>query len=246
MPRRTGRAAALVFAPVLSTTFMVAALHTSHVATQNAALPRPRPTTTTAAPVLETTTSTTAPAPTTTAPPTTAAPVVATPPTTQVTAPAPAPIATVNSASLTIAERGGLAVGMLNYPYWATHYRIIFQGPRAGILGVTDNSVKTITIYIRAGQSTASIARVLAHELGHAVDFELTSWSERAQYMAIRGFSSDTSWYPCDMCEDYASPAGDFAEVFAYWQLGPGDFRSMIGAAPSQAELDAIAPIFTP
>lgn len=146
---------------------------------------------------------------------------------------------------MSIQERGELALSQINYPIAATKYSVVFEGHLDGILGVTDNSNNTITIYVRDGQTTASIARVIAHELGHAVDFSLLNWAERANYVSIRGLPTDT-WYPCNMCEDYASPAGDFAEVFAYWLLGPGDFRSMMAGEPSLDQLNALVPIFSP
>jgi hypothetical protein len=51
-------------------------------------------------------------------------------------------------------------------------------------------------------------------------------------------------WWACDACTDYATGAGDFAEVFAVSQLGPVDFRSEIGPPPDAATLTALAPLF--
>ncbi len=49
-------------------------------------------------------------------------------------------------------------------------------------------------------------------------------------------------WWACDACTDYATGAGDFAEVFAVSQLGPVDYRSEIGPPPDAATLTALAP----
>jgi len=53
-------------------------------------------------------------------------------------------------------------------------------------------------------------------------------------------------WWACDACTDYATGAGDFAEVFAVSQLGPVDFRSEMGPPPDAATLTALAPLFGP
>jgi hypothetical protein len=52
------------------------------------------------------------------------------------------------------------------------------------------------------------------------------------------------SWYGCDGCTDYRSPAGDWAEVFAYWLAGPGDFRSQMGPPPDAAHMALIAQLY--
>ncbi|MDP1793887.1 MAG: hypothetical protein Q8K63_07085 [Acidimicrobiales bacterium] len=189
------------------------------------------------------TTTTVAPPPTTvvtaarvttprvTAPPTTAAP----------------RIASVAKASLTIEERGQLALALLNYPWERLGHRVEFQGPMTGVLGETNSSTKVITIFVRDSHSVTAIARTLAHEMGHALDFSQTTINEAKQYLAIRGLPyAVADWYPCNACNDYASPAGDFAEVFAYSLLGPGDFRSEIGPAPTAEQLAQLSAIFTP
>ena len=51
-------------------------------------------------------------------------------------------------------------------------------------------------------------------------------------------------WFGCDECSDYATPAGDFAEVFEYWLLGPGDFRSQMGPPPSSEQLELLSHLF--
>ena len=86
---------------------------------------------------------------------------------------------------------------------------------------------------------------MLGHEIGHAVDFTMTTDAERAEYRRIRGLD-DRAWYPsCNGCSDYASPVGDWAETFAFWLLGDGSFASQLALKPTAAQLTALTPIFT-
>jgi len=146
----------------------------------------------------------------------------------------------------TVEQRGAAALALIKYPWERTGYSIGFTGPSSGLLGLTDPNRKQITIYIRPTQSTTDIARVLGHEIGHSIDFTMTTDAERADYRRIRGLD-DRPWYPsCSGCSDYASPVGDWAETFAYWLLGDGTFASALAPKPTAAQLTALTPLFTP
>jgi hypothetical protein len=145
----------------------------------------------------------------------------------------------------TVEQRGAAALALINYPWERTGFSIVFTGPNSGLLGLTDPNSQRITIYVRPTQSTRDIARVLGHEIGHSVDFTMTTDAERADYRRIRGLD-DRAWYPsCSGCSDYASPVGDWAETFAYWLLGDGSFASQLAPKPTAAELAALTPLFT-
>ena len=206
------------------------------------------PVETDAAPVAETAPSTTVAPTTTVAPPaavvTTVPPAAAAPPTTAPPAPA-VTAAPVVTAAPTIEQRGAAALALVPFPVERTGYRMVFEGHRDGYLGLTSTVQKTITIYIRSSQSTRDIAKVIAHEVGHAVDVEFTTETERSLYRQIRGIDS-RSWYPsCSGCTDYDSPAGDFAETFAVAMVGDLNFLSRVAPAPTAAQLGALASIFT-
>ena len=215
-------------APELAAPFVAVTTSTTYARAFEVAMDPVTTTTTTPPPTPPPTVVT---APRVTAPPTTAKPrvvVAATPP-------------------LFVEQRGQQALALLNYPWERLGYRIEFQGPRTGLLGVTDSSTKLITVFVRDRHTVAQIARTLAHELGHALDFSQTTVYEAKQYLAIRGLPFDIAdWYPCNACTDFSSPAGDFAETFASYLLGPGDFRSEIGPAPSADQLAALGAIFSP
>jgi hypothetical protein len=156
-----------------------------------------------------------------------------------------APAATNTIPTGTVEERGAAALALITYPWPRTGYSIVFTGPNDGLLGLTDPNSKRTTIFIRPIQSIRDIARVLAHEIGHTVDFTMTTDAERAEYRRIRGLD-DRAWYPsCNGCSDYASPVGDWAETFAYWLLGDGSFASQLAPKPTAAQLSALTPLFT-
>lgn len=174
------------------------------------------------------------------APATTAAPVV---PAAAPAPPAPAPVPVPPA----LEQRALSALSSLDYPWRELGYDLRFQVHRGGdLLGLTDAAAKTITVFVRPQQSELSLRVTLAHELGHALDFETGSAAQRAQYLELRGLPADTPWYPCDGCADYASGAGDWAEVFAYWLAGAGDFRSELAGPPDDATLARASALFAP
>ena len=85
--------------------------------------------------------------------------------------------------------RGAEALALIAFPWRRTlpGWSIAFLPARAGLRGLTRVDERRIEIYVRDGDSAASLARVVAHELGHAVDVELNSPSDRERWRAVRG-----------------------------------------------------------
>ena len=74
-------------------------------------------------------------------------------------------------------------------------------------------------------------ARVLGHEIGHAVDFSRLDDTARQYWMALRSLSG--AWYGCWGCTDFATPAGDWAESVGHTITGGlGPWRSALGPPP--------------
>ncbi len=50
----------------------------------------------------------------------------------------------------------------------------------------------------------------------------------------------DLPWFGCNACDDLGTPAGDFAESFAAWQVPSGDFSSRLGPPPDAVQRDLL------
>ena len=161
-------------------------------------------------------------------------------PTRKVTAPAPkptpAPAHKPVPAALTPQQKGRAALTTLRpYPLdriygagWTIHY----LPARAGYRGMTDFATSRIDVYINSDQSVAFTARVLAHEIGHVIDVQWGTAASRRQYLKLRGINPDAQWYGCSGCNDFTTPAGDFAEVVARYLTGNTDFLSRETSKP--------------
>jgi hypothetical protein len=143
------------------------------------------------------------------------------------------------------ADRVTQALARIAYPWQRLGYRIVFMGPQPGIWGRTSpRSLATIEVYVRPDESVDMLAHVLAHEIGHAVDLVYNNDQRRSVWLQVRGISP-RPWFTCSMCQDFSTPAGDFAETFSFWQLH--DFsRSQLAPAPSPAELNQLSALFAP
>jgi hypothetical protein len=112
-------------------------------------------------------------------------------------------------------------------------WTVVWAGNRPGYLAVTDPATHTITMYQRPGDSVGWLAFNLAHEYGHALDLTYLTPTTRAQWGQRRGFAT-TTWFPCPMCSDFATPAGDWAESVAVCFTGnPHPFQSRLAGPPT-------------
>lgn len=202
--------------------------------------------------------ATTVAPPTTLAPPpsTEAPPAPTTPPTEVPTTEAPVEAAPVLSAASAFSARAteGLsspedremaaqALGSIVYD-WRNSlpgWEIRFLDSRAGYRGLTYPDEKVIEVYVRNGDTAHSLAHVVAHEMGHAVDVTWFSDSDRAAWMRVRGFGSGTTWFVDNGGSDFASGAGDFAESFAWWQVGSPGWFGELAPPPDAGQLVALA-----
>lgn len=152
--------------------------------------------------------------------------------------PAPAPL--VDDVQQRVQE----ALGSLSYPWQELGWDIRFEPYTGGLLGLADPATRQITIFVKSRSTVQELRVVLAHEIAHALDDRYPE--QRARYRALRGIPADTAWFPCGGCEDFASPAGDFAEVFAAWLVGATDFRSQVAPLPDDDQLRDLSPLFAP
>jgi hypothetical protein len=143
-------------------------------------------------------------------------------------------------------RRGEAALAELRRPSDASSFRVSFEPAREGLLGQARMHERRLQVFVRSCDAMPSslLRHVLAHELGHLVDADRLSDDLRARWTQARGIAADTPWYGCDSCVDFATPAGDFAEVYAQWQTGAGSNRSQLAPAPSGAALADLAARF--
>jgi hypothetical protein len=130
------------------------------------------------------------------------------------------------------------ATDAITYPWreMLPGWTIQFVPGTTKVAGYTWSSQKHIEVFVRPGDDARSLARVLAHELGHAVDVTLNTADERRTWLAQRNATTD-QWWPAAGQADFSAGAGDFAEAFAYWQLRDTAVRSQVGGTPTAADL---------
>ncbi len=134
--------------------------------------------------------------------------------------------------------RGEAALELISYP-WRSHlagWVIAFEPELSGMRGLTFSGDQRIEVYVRDDEGPWEIARVVAHELGHAVDLTYGSVTTREHWREIRDLPTDTPWWPDSRHADFATGAGDFAECFATAQVGSATL-SHIGDACTEEQM---------
>ncbi|MCB9388173.1 MAG: hypothetical protein H6512_00850 [Acidimicrobiia bacterium] len=187
-------------------------------------------------------------APVSTTPP--AAPPVPTPTTTPVTVPqttAPAS-PTARSGGQTPQQVVDQALTLINYPWQTLGVRIDAYGPNPSLAGeaFTDH----IDIYVSPDQTVADVAWIIAHEMGHVVDYRYNDTARRAEYLSLRGvggLSADyQSWTGGGPGTTRAAASEDYADVFAIYLMGNLNWTSSLAPRTSQAEAQTFERFFWP
>ncbi|MFW2381383.1 MAG: hypothetical protein ACN4GZ_06445 [Acidimicrobiales bacterium] len=135
------------------------------------------------------------------------------------------------------------ALDLIRYP-WRSElqgWTITFLEPRGRASGYTWSAERRIEVFVREGDDQERIARVLAHEIGHAIDVTLNDSDDRRVWLAERKLANDTDWWPDSGRPDFETGAGDFAEVFAASQVGEADFKSELNPVIDQGDYALIA-----
>jgi hypothetical protein len=137
---------------------------------------------------------------------------------------------------------GARALAQIWYPWRELlgNWSLRFLPAKPGYLGRTLWPDRVIEIYVRPGQDISEVSFALAHEFGHAVDLEHFDPAARARWRAARGLGNEVPWFGASDANDFATPAGDWAESFAAWQIGPQQFQSLLGPAPTDEQLGAL------
>lgn len=140
-------------------------------------------------------------------------------------------------------RRGQAALASLRAGAERTGFRVEFTAARKGYMGLTHLKQRRIEMFVRScdAQPESLLRHVMAHELGHAYDTTHMSTASRAAWQRVRGIPAGTPWYGCSGCTDFATPAGDFAEVYAQWARGASSNRSKLAGAPGPTALAQLA-----
>ena len=136
------------------------------------------------------------------------------------------------------------ALALIDFPWQQLQYEIVFLPPRKGFRAMTIAKERRIEVYARPADDVALLAYDIAHELGHAIDLTRNTSESRRKWKEFRGIDSATPWFGCDRCSDYNTPAGDFAETFAMFLLGPEHFSGRIARRPNTDELQNLMSFF--
>ena len=138
-------------------------------------------------------------------------------------------------------SRPEAVLGLIHYPWQQLGYEVVFLPARAGFRAMTMSERHRIEIYMRSGDRLRDTAYDVAHELGHAFDLEYNDEDRHSRWCVLRGIDPSTPWFGCNRCPDYDTPAGDFAETFAFLLLGPGNYHSLMAAPPNLDEIPQLA-----
>lgn len=109
-------------------------------------------------------------------------------------------------------------------------WTIEIHGDIANYRGLTNRAERTIAVYVDHDATVGSVAEVLAHEIGHAIDLDRLDTEARLQWVEMRGMP--TVWWAGNGLSDFAVGAGDFAEGVAAHLVGSpshsvyGDFSA--------------------
>lgn len=119
-------------------------------------------------------------------------------------------------------------------PDWEINY----EGTSTTYRGLTYPYEASIDIFIRDTDTPESVAAILAHEIGHALDVTHLSGRDRQTWLEVRNIE-DAPWWADAFASDFQSGAGDFAEAFAAWATGDVS-SSQIADHPTDAQIDVL------
>lgn len=130
-----------------------------------------------------------------------------------------------------------LALVRFDWPGRLPGWQLRFRDGRSGVRGLTFPDRQVIEVYVRARDTPASLAHVVAHELGHAVDVTYFTQVQRSAWLAARGLAPRTVWFPgAPGASDFATGAGDFAESFAWVHAPVGAWKGELAPPPNPVQ----------
>jgi len=139
------------------------------------------------------------------------------------------------------AEVGATAEATIDYDFRSvlSDWNIVYAENHPDFLGMTLSENKTITVHVEPEADTETVAAVLMHEVGHAIDLEVMSDEQRATWIELRGMGA--TWWPGNGLSDFDVGAGDFAEAVSAYTTGSASSSVYGEFTPEQ--LDFVAAI---
>jgi|GEM_PF-718260 len=136
----------------------------------------------------------------------------------------------------------GQALGLIQYDWQNSlkGWELRFLGAKKGYRGMTYPSDRVIEVYLRDTDTALSLAHVVAHEMGHAVDLTYFDDGDRRAWTSARKFATTVPWFVAPGGADFSSGCGDFAESFAWWQVGPPTWFGELAPPPTQIQLGVL------
>ena len=116
-------------------------------------------------------------------------------------------------------------------PGWS----IIYSDANEDFRGLTYPYDSTIELYVRDGDTAESLAGILAHEIGHAIDVTHFDDEMRRTWSETRNIES-AQWWPDAYASDFETGAGDFAEAFAVWAVNDPS-SSRVAHQPTSSQI---------
>ena len=152
-------------------------------------------------------------------------------------APSPTPktSATKQSCPTSPAARAAVARRLLQHTSALPNATLITDGPRQGLLGASDLSARTVTLFVRscADEPTIQLAFVWGYEAGQFIPIQNWSSSTTSRYAQLRGMSGTPS---------QTLLRQDVASVYAFWQTGSTRYWQSPISAPSASQLQSLVP----
>lgn len=129
-------------------------------------------------------------------------------------------ISTATGAELGPAQMGAAAEALLPFQWneLLPDWKITYKGSDKEFRGLTYPYDRSIEIYVRDDDTANSLAGILAHELGHAIDVTHLDDGDRSTWTETRSIDA-APWWPDAYASDFETGAGDFAEAFAFWAV---------------------------
>lgn len=113
-------------------------------------------------------------------------------------------------------------------------WTISFEGDNPQFGGLTNSVERTITVYVDSESTPERVARILMHEVGHAIDVDYLDDAKRIEWIELRGMPR--TWWAGSSEADFEVGAGDFAEAVAVASTGSESLSRFGDFSPEQLE----------